>query len=320
MLYIHYIATKVFIVDLTSLKVIVAMTVSIGNPEKRRPRMIKSESVKELATALSQPFTDADLEWRIQQHFSFKNPDGTSRLSAIVVPYVTARAVMNRLDDVLGIDGWFDQYNMLSYTDNKDKPDYAFQCTLSVRFGDNWLSKQDVAPFTNIEDVKGGCSDALKRTAVKFGIGRHLYELNEQWVDLETKNPKDDTYTYSKLKDGTQVWFRNPTVEGGKVVKKKVTQKQEETVQPMTDYPKPKKDIPPNFDKQKYIAQFEDRYETLDKMGVDHVKLMIWVQSIFGSKMETFDEIFFEGKSETNFMSLIAGMDRKIKDMEANNG
>ena len=38
-----------------------------------------------------------------------------------------------------------------------------------------WISKSDGADDSNIEGAKGGLSDAFKRAAVKFGIGRYLY-------------------------------------------------------------------------------------------------------------------------------------------------
>ena len=41
---------------------------------------------------------------------------------------------------------------------------------------------------------KGGFSDALKRAAVKLGIGRYLYNLPETWVDItDTKRTQTTT-------------------------------------------------------------------------------------------------------------------------------
>ena len=33
-------------------------------------------------------------------------------------------------------------------------------------------------------------SDALKRAAVKFGVGRYIYRLDQQWVDYDAKAKK----------------------------------------------------------------------------------------------------------------------------------
>ena len=39
--------------------------------------------------------------------------------------------------------------------------------------------------MTDVEGEKGAISDALKRTAVKLGIGRYLYNLPAVWVPIE---------------------------------------------------------------------------------------------------------------------------------------
>ena len=75
---------------------------------------------------------------------------------------------MDRFDEAFGNDGWKD-----SYSTWKTK---GVLCTLYVKCGDNWVSKEDGADDTAIESTKGGISDALKRAAVKWGMGRDLYK------------------------------------------------------------------------------------------------------------------------------------------------
>ena len=53
--------------------------------EQRDPRQIQA--------ALSKPFAPEDLEWRLQQTFEEK-------MRGIAVPYVTNRAIQNRLDEL----------------------------------------------------------------------------------------------------------------------------------------------------------------------------------------------------------------------------
>lgn len=48
----------------------------------------------------------------------------------------------------------------------------------------------DGAENTDIEPVKGGLSDAYKRAAVKWGIGRYLYDMEAAWVDVDPGYPK----------------------------------------------------------------------------------------------------------------------------------
>ncbi len=83
--------------------------------------------------------------------------------------YITARDVMDRLDEVVGVGYWQTQYSWVG-----DR----MICSLSVYIEDQWITKCDGADDSNIEGAKGGISDALKRAAVLFGIGRYLYHPN----------------------------------------------------------------------------------------------------------------------------------------------
>lgn len=85
--------------------------------------------------------------------------------------YVTARTVMNRLDEVLGPENWWDEYTPMPN---------AVICKLTVRLPDgSTVTKSDAGGFTTTADAsdyeKTGFSDAFKRAAVKFGVARYLY-------------------------------------------------------------------------------------------------------------------------------------------------
>ena len=60
--------------------------------------------------------------------------------------------------------------------------DGGFVCTIDIRINGEWVSRSDAAGDTHVEPVKGGASDALKRSAAQWGIGRYLYYLPNQWV------------------------------------------------------------------------------------------------------------------------------------------
>lgn len=121
---------------------------------------------------LTKPFSDTDVFWRIDRSF------GTW---ARVLCYLDARAVMNRLDEAVGPDNWQDKYFETASGKNI--------CELSIRVDGEWVSKSDGAGNTNIEGDKGGLSDAFKRAAVKWGVGRHLYDLGDTTVNLSTEKP-----------------------------------------------------------------------------------------------------------------------------------
>jgi len=104
--------------------------------------------------ALKRPFPIGSVSFR-------KGPGGSKELA-----YITARDVMQRLDEVFGVEGWSDSYEFIGG---------RMMCNLTCNFGGTLVSKADGADDSQIEGAKGGISDALKRAAVKFGIGRYLY-------------------------------------------------------------------------------------------------------------------------------------------------
>src|ERR1700744_2711820 len=106
----------------------------------------------------------------------------------MALAYMDARAVMDRLDGVCGPDGWQCNYLVTGQ---------LAVCSLGVRVpSGEWIWKADGAGATDVEGEKGMLSDALKRAAVRFGIGRYLYDMRSPWVDIE---PMGRSY---KIKDG----------------------------------------------------------------------------------------------------------------------
>lgn len=126
-------------------------------------------NAEEIQQKLAVPFLPSEIEWRI----SATNKDKTK---GIAVPYITNRAIMNRLDSIFGIFGWKNEF----VANDKSKI-----CGISIKFGDEWYTKYDGADDTNIEATKGGISNAMKRAAVQWGIGRYLYKLPTFWVAIE---------------------------------------------------------------------------------------------------------------------------------------
>jgi hypothetical protein len=115
---------------------------------------------------LGKHFKPEDIEWRLQQ-CGEKN----GKIWAMCLAYITNRAIMDRLDEVVGPEKWKNEYAA--------GPHGGVICGLSIKIGDEWVTKWDGAENTDIEAVKGGLSGAMKRAAVQWGIGRYLYLLEE---------------------------------------------------------------------------------------------------------------------------------------------
>lgn len=134
--------------------------------------------------ALAAPIAAKDLEWRLQQAGEKNN-----KIWALCVPYVTNRAIMDRLDEVVGPAGWKNDF--------RAAPDGGVLCGISIRIDGEWVAKWDGAENTDIEGVKGGLSASMKRAAVQWGIGRFLYSLDESFA-IVSENGK----LRGKTKDG----------------------------------------------------------------------------------------------------------------------
>lgn len=114
------------------------------------------------------PFDDifADLGAAFETHEVKVRSQGGKQLH-----YITARTAMNRLDEVLGPANWWDEY---------DPRENSVLCKLTIRLPDgSTLTKADAGGYAGMadsgDDDKSGYSDAFKRAAVKFGVGRYLY-------------------------------------------------------------------------------------------------------------------------------------------------
>ena len=135
------------------------------------------KTTNEIQAALAMPFAAEDLEWRLQTAFE-------SSMQGVAVPYVTNRAIQNRLDEVVGPQNWYNEYKPWHGTGKRE----AQICGISIYFeGRGFITKWDGAEDSDIEPVKGGLSDSMKRAAVQWGIGRVLYNMDTVYVNIEKK-------------------------------------------------------------------------------------------------------------------------------------
>jgi hypothetical protein len=129
---------------------------------------------------LAAPFPPEAVSWRVGNtnvnKQTGKPPEGKAA-SGMALAYIDARDVMDRLDAVCGPDGWQTRY---THVDKKTV------CEIDIWVeGRGWVTKADGAGDSDIEAEKGALSDAFKRAAVRWGIGRYLYHLASPWVALD---------------------------------------------------------------------------------------------------------------------------------------
>lgn len=108
----------------------------------------------------------------------FKNihyrPQTCTNGRVLVLAYLDSRDVMKRLDDVVGVPNWSCMY--------EEKKGNMY-CGISIGGTVKW----DCGTESNMDKEKGESSDAFKRSAVKWGIGRYLYYLPPLFVEVKPK-------------------------------------------------------------------------------------------------------------------------------------
>jgi len=147
--------------------------------------------MQELFNKLKEPFHPNDLDWRIG-NCGFQK-DG--KPWAMCLAYVTARSVMERLDDAVGPGNWSDTYQFIG--------DKGVMCSLSIKIGNEWIVKSNGSDETDIEAFKGSISRAFVRAASNWGVGRYLYQLTDNWA-IFTENKKDYGNTIKDKKTGKE--------------------------------------------------------------------------------------------------------------------
>jgi len=128
---------------------------------------------------LKQPFNPKVIHWRTGATNAKKlGCKPWQATKGIALAYIDARDVMKRLDDICG-DSW--------------QVEYPFEgcCRIGIKIDNEWVWRSNGAGATDIEGEKGQYSDAFKRAAVLWGVGRYLYYLPNVWCDLNNGNIKN---------------------------------------------------------------------------------------------------------------------------------
>lgn len=107
----------------------------------------------------------------------------------LVLWYVDARAVMNRLDQVVGPENWSFTWQPVS------APSGRVAIHGSLRIFE--AIKEDVGEAQDEDEpFKSAVSDAFKRCAVHFGLGRYLYSMPQIWWPYDKSRRR-----FSKMDD-----------------------------------------------------------------------------------------------------------------------
>lgn len=201
---------------------------------------------------LAEPFPPDDIEWRISRSGMSK----AGKPFAWVLAYITARAIAKRLDDVCGPENWSNTQQQIKEL----RPgQFSVQVGISIRIGDDWITKYDVAEPTGIEPAKGGFSGAMKRAGAQWGIGRYLYSLDETFANTTTNEDAGKGWEYARLsKDngGASFYWQRPRLPSWALP----SDKDDELEKPVTD-------TEINALKRKWKAKFASKERDKEKLS-----------------------------------------------------
>lgn len=120
-------------------------------------------------SSLVAPFKPSQVSWRV-------GATNKEKTKGLALAYVDARDVMERLDNACGPANWQCRY---PHANGKTV------CEVGIKIDGEWVWKADGAGDSDVEAEKGALSDAFKRAAVRWGIGRYLYDIASPWVEIE---------------------------------------------------------------------------------------------------------------------------------------
>jgi hypothetical protein len=124
-------------------------------------------------------------KWRVQS---------ANQWGATCVAYIDARDVQDLLDEVCGAENW-----QVLYEEHKGN----LFAKIGIKIGSEWIWKSDCGTESNMEKEKGEASDAFKRSAVMWGVGRFLYSQKIVKLPVKEKNGKFVPYSEKTQKHVT---------------------------------------------------------------------------------------------------------------------
>ena len=133
-------------------------------------------------------------QWRVQS-FSKIKP------KCQCVAYIDARQVMDVLDSVCGAENWQSDFKEVKAN---------LYAGIGIYLNGIWVWKWDCGTESQTEKEKGEASDSFKRAAVKWGVGRFLYDLDIKYLNTNGIKGDSDTSTHKK--------YPQPISPDGKVI------------------------------------------------------------------------------------------------------
>ena len=147
------------------------------------------EQVRQFVGALEEPFDPSAVKWRVTNTTS-------DRRRGQVIAYADPRAYTDRLNALFTVRGWTREYavQMIQNFERKERGErecvisgkIVVTCRLTIDglgshsgLGEEWADNENAGTAAEAQAFKRACSC--------FGLGRYLYDLGGNWVDLDNR-------------------------------------------------------------------------------------------------------------------------------------
>jgi hypothetical protein len=166
---------------------------------------------KEICEALQKEFPESSLSCKVQSYGGApkgQKANASNATCALMVAYLSHTDVARRLDEVCNtydLDWEFTEtrpvFGATTTAKDDNAPPYVCEGRLTIwgRIQGQTFSISRVGVGEG-NSPKEAYSDALKRAAVLFGVGRYLYDQEQIWIDWES-DYYYKKFTFAEVKD-----------------------------------------------------------------------------------------------------------------------
>src|SRR5579862_7832683 len=165
-----------------------AMPVSV-QPSATPAEKYTDEQVRQFVIALEDPFDPREIKWRVTNTTS-------DRRRGQVIAYADPRAYTDRLNALFTVRSWTREYvvQVIQNFERKERGagdgiisgKIVVTCRLTIDglgshsgLGEEWADNENAGTAAEAQAFKRACSC--------FGLGRYLYDVGGNWVDLDER-------------------------------------------------------------------------------------------------------------------------------------
>ncbi len=175
---------------------VVPLPATNGVPKTVGPSVVFTrEELRHAVAALEEPFDPTEIKWRVTNTTQIGSRNGP-RYRGQMLAYADPRAYMDRLNELFTPSGWTRDYAVQLVQNFERKERGSAERTITAKIvvtckltiyglgmhtglGEEWADNDNAGTAAEAQAFKRACSC--------FGLGRYLYDLDGQWVDLDEK-------------------------------------------------------------------------------------------------------------------------------------